>query len=284
MASYIFAHGALFGPEGIIQPDEAYILKIQAQLIKNWEKQLAKTSAGSSKKINRLITKTVKSEVLANALYIDWLTEELQSGKYSTLNSTNNSLRWYYIDHLQEEPRVYTEKRWYNGIASDLALDLEAQGLKVFAEEYAGDPGYINDCISAGVPIPYKLFDNSWTDLGFLDQDIAFNNMATSQIRVHFSNDPPGFCLSVTRLEDPTFGNHFDMICFGIESNNACFFESDRDGLDLAKDHVVADLMPGEDNLVAGACTRCHIGENPFLIHPSDSTFRKAALLKGVFF
>ncbi|MDH3649872.1 MAG: hypothetical protein OEQ53_09320, partial [Saprospiraceae bacterium] len=282
--SISFAHGVLIGPDGIFTPDAKYLLQAQDHYISKYQDSLDSKSKSESSRIKRSLNSKVTNKVLANALYLDWIIDQLDVNRSSILSVANNAMRWYYVKNLQKDPVLPTkEDTWSKGIKKNIAIELEDLGMKVFVEAHGGSPKYVTDCRNAGVPIPDKLFGDPWENLGFLSDQMAFPPGTPSELRMFISNDPPGFCLSLTR-HDTDVGDHYDLICFGIESNNACFFESDKSGVTIGNQASISDLRAGEDASIGAPCTRCHLGENPYIVHPADEAFATAASRKATFF
>lgn len=282
------AHGVLIEEGKMVWPEVDYIINVQNRFISIYSDSLSREAKRKAEEIQSTIFSKVDDEVLANALYLDWFIHDLNKNGSSTLYKTNEALRQYYIHNIQTELVLNKPgESWSKGIGSKIKEELIATGLKIFDESVSAPRTYINNCISQGVPIPDQIFDNQWESLGILndkilDEGTSFSD-SDSELRMYLSNDPPGFCLSMTRHDTKEFGNHFDLICFGTESNNACFFESTREGINTEEDLHITELQAGE-NVFGETCINCHAGENPFIVHPGDPAFIAAAERKGDFF
>mgnify|MGYP002622585305 CR=1 FL=1 len=282
----IIAHGAIIDADGNIIPPEAdYILDAQKYYVSMIWNSIKKNSPNAGVEINKTIFSLVNDRVLANALFLDWLLEEYQSENNSYLTKINNALRWYYVKNIQKDPILPKgDEGWAKGITPDIAFKLEDAGIDVFAASLSGGAEYIKDCKEAGVPIPDKLFDSNWEKLGILQDQILFPG-EESEMWMFTSNDPQrrGFCLSLSRSKDGGRNGLLDVICFGIQSNNACFFESE-DNQGNADHSFPLDVVSDFVNLSGGSdlsnCTKCHAGENPYIVHPDDQVFKDAIAKK----
>ena len=65
----------------------------------------------------------------------------------------------------------------------------------------------------------------------------------------------------------------FGIICLGIETENACFWDKYASTADeLAGDIPIEEWIGGVDFTgAAGNCSSCHAGQNPFVIHPGTA-------------
>jgi hypothetical protein len=101
-------HGAFIGPDGKeIAPDREFIVSAQNYYINSLLRQ-AGTGRQRGKltvsEAQKLIYSMVEEEVLANALFIDWLVENVQPANAANLTSINEALRWHYLDQVQRTP------------------------------------------------------------------------------------------------------------------------------------------------------------------------------------
>ncbi|NGX85278.1 hypothetical protein [Aequorivita sp. KMM 9714] len=287
------AHGSIYGTDGnSITPSEDFILGVQEYYIKSLLKNLKKSDPKTERRLRGKINNLVTNKVLANALFLDWLLEKEQRVEVSNIEPINNALRLYYITNIQKNPILPTEDvPWAKGIETDIAFELELEGLDkfenldVFIEPVESGPKYIQDCIDAGVPVPNKLFDSTWVKLGRLEKYAETERKR--ELFIYRSLDPPGFCIAmISNAINEYESGHYDLICFGTQSNNACFFE--RDGLVYNESNLVGEFneeldVNDVDNRIITYCTRCHAGENPFIVHPEDPVFIEAAKLKRDF-
>lgn len=287
-----FAHGTFFWEAGIEQPDTAYLLAVQNHYVLKYQ-NLLDSNIAESQRLKRVIDDIVVDEVIANGLYLDWLIQQAASDRTSADSATVSTVRWYYKNYIYDGPKpTDVDNYWSFGITDDIAESLKFDGLDIFEAPKPKSSDYIDACVSAGVPIPDRLFDDSndqWRNAGFMEDRIlgpgaSTNPVTGNELWVYLSDDPTGVCLSLRRFwgGDPPRG-HFDLICLGLESNNACFFESEGFDNETNLDGAVntSSISAGEDTQVAAPCTACHIGENPFIVHPLDQAFEKALAAKS---
>jgi hypothetical protein len=264
------------------------LLAIQSHYIAKYEKKIGEKYAAEADRIERTIYDTVSDDVLANALVLDWLLQQAGVAKIATDAITNNSVRWYYITKLQEDPLPSEiDGYWTKGIGIDQVKALQGEGLDLFEEVYSAKSDDVDACIAAGVPVPDKLFDGAWQDFGTLNEIVGGPD-PHNELWLYLDDDPQGFCLSLVRSNGPTDETgHIDLICMGQESSNACFFEAVGYDTDIEGTVDISELyfgenIPTDDGVAAVPCTQCHLGENPFLIHPLDPAFSGALQAKAM--
>lgn len=277
------AHGEIIGSDGkTFNPKADFILAAQEHYIQTVWDSLKRVSPSEGLDIKKTIYSAVNDKTLANALFLDWLLEKVQPKNVAHLTVTNNALRWYYVKNIQKDPILPEgDKEWAKGIKTNIAIELENKGLKMYLPVKSGGAQYRQDCINAGVPIPDQVFSDEWVEMGDIKNTIVESGVRRV-LKMYVSNDPEGFCLSLNIYEGYASDQvHVDVICFGTQTNNACFFEEEEINL-----NVVTNLSefrtPFDDGITV--CTSCHAGENAFIVHPSDSAFINAAKLKGEFF
>lgn len=277
------AHGEIIGLDGnTIDPKADFILAAQEHYIQTTWDSLKKVSPSLGLEIKNAIYNAVDDKTLANALFLDWLLEKVQPKNVAHLTVTNNALRWYYVKNIQKDPILPEgDKEWAKGIEANIAIELENKGIKMYLPVSSGGVQYRQDCIDAGVPIPDQVFSDEWEVMGAIENKIVMSNRRRV-LKMYVSNDPKGFCLSLSsyEVEQGSSQGHLDVICFGTQTNNACFFEEEMN-LDVVTDFSELGTPFGGS---IGVCTSCHAGENAFIVHPKDTAFINAAELKGEFF
>ena len=160
---------------------------------------------------------------------------------------------------------------------------MQVKGVEIPDVPSSGGLEYIESCRAEGVPVPDLLFDESdsrWTNAGYLEESITSPKFDTDPERgielwVFADEAVPGMCLAVKRKwPSPPGSGHFDLICLGVETNKACFFESrDMDNETNLDSAVDISAIDAGETLFSSPCTRCHAGENPFIVHPLDPAF-----------
>ena len=160
---------------------------------------------------------------------------------------------------------------------------------------------YINECISAGVPIPPSINQmdptglTGWRSEGFIPTGDQFIVGSPAELRSYRSVMPRGMCYSLPRYTNATLNTIAldGVICVGEQSSNVCIWDNQwtPPGATNVTDFTIAageivpigvPSVPGGKYQAGGAeiefgpggvCTDCHAGENPFITHP-DSVIR----------
>ena len=274
-------HGAFIGSDGKeFKPSVQFIKRAQDYYINTLQKS-AEDSNLSYEDTKKLIYSLVDDEILASALFIDWMIERVKPNDIAHLISFNNAMRWHYALNIQREPILPTEDyKWTKGIRPGIAEELERRGIKVivFLKTNAGGAQYIEECRDAGVPIPPPMFSSAWNFQGTVDGEFLSEEGQTD-LWYYTSQSPRGVCLSLPRYFERSGFNEaelFGLICLGIETNKACFWDNPRGTFFTRNVPVDISQFVGGVDLVAngqGVCTDCHAGENPYVVHPEKPPF-----------
>lgn len=290
-------HGSFLNKEGKqIQLTEAFIKQVQELYIRKLSDAklpVRDSSIFSEQKIQStkaLIYSTVKNDVLANALYIEWLIAQRKPVDEAQFSTVNNSLRWYYVLNIQKNPVLPDkDKKWSKGIPDEEAKKLEGNGIIVYAITNAGMQAYCQECLEAGVPVPPNMFGDGWTNLGEVDNEFisqtstAFPGVELrAELMIYVSNDPEGFCLALPRYlvrGSQDEAELFGVICLGTRTSKACFFDNPN-GNFFRKNNVIdfrSNFVGGADLILnnQGTCSDCHAGENPYIVHPAKRPFQR---------
>jgi len=133
---------------------------------------------------------------------------------------------------------------------------------------------YMKECAKNGVPLPPVWGDPKWVKQGTLSKDkgeiLAFDFLPTADVFV--SKSPLGVCYALPRMDEKGVIQRLDQICQSEQTGKACFWDNTdpKDGYTPVK--VVDGLDPanvsGGDKMKMN-CTRCHRGDNAFIIHPN---------------
>ncbi len=289
-------HGAMFDKSGrVIEPTLEFIRSAQSFYIKDIKRKLSTQKRARASTIAKTLTdgsprrlKPDVRDVVSNSLLMDWLSnnndEQLshrRQGKMIMLNSKIIDLSpdikfdQKLIDEfsvprslkrelnrslLRKKPRDPLSMSWFVQSAHAIATTASGQA-------------YIDECRAAGVPIPPDWGSNSWVERGTLKNEFI-SKPQRAQVHTFRSTNPEGTCIALPRRG--TFGTIklLGIICLGVESSNACFWDNQENGrtFEIGKNEDVplsdfaggAELVGGQ----GGACTSCHAGENPFVIHP----------------
>ena len=161
------------------------------------------------------------------------------------------SYRWKWLEPLEQVVYEVIPRDWY--------FPLETP--------------YIDDCRAAGVPIPPGWGEPGWQHQGVLNEEfIDARDIAT--VYAYQSTEPEGSCIALPRTDEMTGeAKVFGIICLGIETENACFWDKyDTPSDELTGRIPLTEWISGSDfSYAAGDCSSCHAGENPFVIHPGTA-------------
>jgi hypothetical protein len=279
-------HGAFFGPNGeelaidadLIQEAQRYYI----DALTNEARTAPETvDRAEIERIRELIYDRVEDDILANALFVDYLLETVQPDERAQISAVNNALRWHHFLYGLDRPRPQ-EDRWTKGIDPDTAAELEENGVPaiVFLKTSSGGEAYMRECREAGVPVPEAMFSDEWQLQGTFDREFI-SESSVAELWLHESDAPPGVCLALPRYPGGSCGSGDEacllgIICLGTQSNKSCFFDNPkgqpfRRGVEVPLTEFVGgvDLVPNGQ----GVCSDCHAGENPFVVHPEKPAF-----------
>ena len=229
------------------------------------EEIIEKNKSEKDDPIRARIIGTISDPILSNITYIEWLVNRRSLQLDPHAQTLLMTLRSFYL-HKEDPSRLANSR----GLTQSEIRSLVSGDL--FDHEYftRDSVEYISECLDAGVPVPNGVFTNEWESLGSYSGQIS-NIPGSPRLWVHYSDEPYGACVAVSF--ERSGPDHLDMICFGTQSKNACFFE--LDGHERS-DGVVptTSMVDGYSSELMGQCTDCHSGENPYIVHPDKSGFR----------
>jgi hypothetical protein len=274
-------HGAFIGADGKrVIPTRDFILRAQEHYLDVLHKMALankeKVPSGAVDETRSLVYRLVPDKTLANALMVDWLIEKLNPTDAAHITATNNALRLFYVTSVQANPVRNDGSLWSKGLRIEIAKQLEENGVKVLSFTTASSDEYIAECRKAGVPVPDTVFGPGWKDQG----PIGTNNILGNGHLWSFKSDAPdGVCLGLPRHEEgANTGRPFGVICMGIQTRKACFFDNvNGENIRLNVPKKLSEFASGARLATngQGVCTDCHAGENPFVVHPEDRAFSK---------
>lgn len=155
------------------------------------------------------------------------------------------------------------------------------------------DTAYMDDCRAQSVPVPPNFSiatPGEWVHQGSL----AFNILGGKEtdtppdpadVWTWTDPDRRGACIALPR-DNGGIGSLTGIICQSATTGNACFWDNltraDRTRRipSATETMVIRELQDGRTLDEGPACTRCHTGNNVFLISPDDPTWSK--VLKGL--
>lgn len=198
--------------------------------------------------------------------------------------------------------------------------DLQIAPALFFSATTNSGQDYIDECARADnsvpIPPPIGVLDPTgtagWRSLGFIRTADQFITQTPAELRV-FQNGA-GMCMALPRYTDAGLGTvKLDgVICLSRTTSRVCFWDNQMMDSQLGKsvgfsfpagtqipigvpDTVGGLYQAGGAEIefgTGGACTDCHAGENPFIIHPdaeledplvgSSTTFTPNGIFMGL--
>lgn len=138
---------------------------------------------------------------------------------------------------------------------------------------------YIRRCREAGVPIPpdFSTTSANWVDQGRLSTNLLGGSDYAGVFTYH-DRTVRGACVALPR-ESGNAGSPAGIICQSATTGAACFWDNKLRSAGPSAPFLgwrnltlrIADLQDG-DNL-SDNCTRCHSGNNVYLVTPDDPTW-----------
>jgi hypothetical protein len=165
-------------------------------------------------------------------------------------------------------------------------------GIQVLSATSNSGQAYINECMANQVPIPPSIGvldpagTSGWRSLGFIPQASQFITGTPAELRTFVS--PDGMCFALPRYSTSSLSTVLldGVICLSQITSKVCFWDNQMGGTtfsfpsgttipigvaNAAVDPSLRYQAGGkeiENNPVAGVCTNCHAGQNPYIIHP----------------
>ena len=269
-------HGAFVAADGKqITPDLSFVTRAQRHYIRTLLESARGRATFAFDETRAIVNREVKDQVLADAIYIDWLLQVVEPPNAATLKAINDALRWHYLDVLSKREWSPDQRAW-KGVGKDIADKLRQRGIKVQKSIAVGGADYVRSCAAAGVPIPPPVFTAGWNNRGAIVNPFLSPSM-TAEVMHYASSNPEGACIALPRY--PAGSDRaalFGLICVGKQSRNACFWDNPRGTAFQKNVPIGIDQFVGGLDLVAngqGVCSDCHAGENPYVIHPDNPPF-----------
>jgi hypothetical protein len=175
--------------------------------------------------------------------------------------------------------------------------------IQVLSATINNGQGYINECANNGVPIPPPIGQldpaglTGWKSQGTIPQNEQFIIGTKAEVMTYHSTSPEGLCVALPRQSSGTTGpiGLDGVICLGKNASpitgksTTCFWDNrwidPADGVQKQFQFTPADypipigvptttggkyMGGGIDISNETACTDCHAGQNPYIIHPTN--------------
>lgn len=137
---------------------------------------------------------------------------------------------------------------------------------------------YHAQCASNQVPVPGPInSDPKWQEVPDISSDIAgFFIMSDAKIGKAwtYATAKGGHCVALLRQHDGTSEARLGVLCTNPKQTQACVFDNyvndakgEKARLDLEKTKEL-DWRDSVHPLQLENCTTCHLGANPFIVHP----------------
>ena len=277
-------HGEMFDRNGNrIEPTPEFIAEVQTVYREFLSEQLPDPQRQLfTSKSARLFAGAAfdeQSRLVAHSSLIDWLIRNVDPDRVEDLHrlaGKNNYLKWLLRAELKPADQPSKGGETFK-ISELLKNRLDEAGLSEVASRSTTLSGaaYIDECRNAGVPIPPDWGSNQWLSKGILDNEFI-SGTSVAEIFVSQSTSPPGVSIALPR----SIGNTIQLlgiISLGQTSGKVCYWDNQQNDLNfpIQKGTAVplsqfaggAELFEGS----GGRCTGCHIGENPFVVHPGTN-------------
>ncbi len=160
-------------------------------------------------------------------------------------------------------------------------------------ERNLGGEDYVVECRSLGVPVPDRVMDldNGWTfNSNHVQEPFVLQGLSPELWL--FMAPGGGGCMALPRMPELSLAaESLNMICMAPTGETCFFAHEDLQGNQKNESVLIppgqslgpndpmgfeiGDFVGGTDleTSPAGPCTDCHIGANPFIIHPGDVGF-----------
>lgn len=220
---------------------------------------------------------STRDRVYITGALIAWLIDEVQPADASNLHSINGFLRQKL---LRDDDTTPASAAPYE--PSRRLLDrLRQEGIQprrgatapsALVTNLSG-AAYVRECFNQGVPVPPAWGSPQWVSQGGpLTPDFLGGGQTEAEVFSFESVSPRGICIALPRASGNTIGL-LGIICQGSDTGRACFWDNQRNDAqyNIAKGTNVplSDFAGGAelDGGTGGVCTKCHAGENPFIVH-----------------
>jgi hypothetical protein len=219
-----------------------------------------------------------QTRLVVQSALLDWLIAEVRPDNASDLSSKNHFLRTVLGSQASPINQPFSHKSNKFSLSSPISQRMRRLGLFEItspASATAASEAYIKECNDAGVPIPPDWGMPGWVSTGVLNDEFISASLE-AEVFTYKSSSPEGTCIALPRSN----GNSIKLlgvICLGKVSSKACFFDNQVDGQQVPVPKGTVKALssfaggPALDEGSGGICTSCHMGENPFILHPKTA-------------
>lgn len=299
-------HGAFFDHQGRqIVPTADFVARAQtwyrAHLLAGLDAKVRSEFTAFERRLSAGVGRDIQTNLLVKQRAIDWLIARASPAKLTDgrvlmkLSALKHRLNWKLpVRNDLELLRSLEPFELPAGIAAKLRLAEFTPPSPALVTANSG-AAYLAECAGWNVPIPPAIgvMDPAgtagWRSLGFIPTGDQFIVGSPAELREFHSAD--GVCLALPRYADASLTTiDFDgVICLSQITSKVCFWDNQMGGTTFSyssTDQIpigVADTLVDpagryqaggaeiEFNPVAGVCTDCHAGENPYIIHPNSN-------------
>lgn len=285
-------HGAMFDREGReISGTASAIGSMQAEYMAQLTPLLTAGQRTEFEAFRQAVTPAQpvdgQSQLILNARLIDWLTAVVRGETSALIRDRNTFLknRLSYRLPTSADPAAQRPlNRFSVGPELKLKMDENPPPPPVVLLSLTGNGGadYRAECAANGVPLPVSFGPGSgWTPRalpgnpdGIIEgADLFIERGMRAQVLTLNSTAPEGVCVALPRFGTDNIVTLDGIICLGKASSKACFWDNQKNGVPFTFVRGAArninDWGGGTElrGGVAGYCSDCHAGENPFIIH-----------------
>lgn len=301
-------HGAFFDAQGKqVAPTPEFVARAQAfyrtQMYAALPKDRKAQFAAFQRKLAALADAGGQARLVIDQRALDWLAANVDAGSVDArvlgkIGALRYALEFQLAD--SSDPANYLERKGFR-LDPSLSDKLDSPALKtstgggvhVLTATVNSGLQYINECVTANqgpLPPTIGVLDPAgtagWKSLGFIPTANQFITGTPAELRVFTS--PQGMCFSLPRYNDSSLStvNLDGVICLSKVTSKVCFWDNQMSGTTfsfVAGSHIPIGVAASavdplmryqaggkeiENNPVAGVCTDCHAGRNPYIIHP----------------
>ena len=280
-------HGAMFDQSGReIPPTPSFILQAQTWYLTTLRAKAAAYQRAELAKLeqdlSRGLTLDQQSRLVLNTYLIDWLLDRTKIQERDRIRGKNNLMRFLLQWKLSEikdiRVRRSSERFVVNPTLAERLKALPKSDQKHHATPRLTDLGgeaYRNLCRDNRVPIPPDFGPGTgWTSRGVLTSELFIVGPGSAEVLTWESTSPAGLCVALPRFNSANEVTLDGVICVSQETSQVCFWDNQKDGVQFTFPRGTArpftDWGGGSElrGTLAGVCSDCHAGENPFIVHP----------------